>query len=104
MELKKYEVKITPIILSPWWHIHQEEPDSESWPPSPDDTSNKLTNLSKKPWDNGIFDELLPQKICQIILYKCIIQEKENMYILNLFQFNEKYYFLMLTLLVFADD
>lgn len=60
--------------------------------------------FQKKPWDNGIFDELLPQKICQIILYKCIIQEKENMYILNLFQFNEKYYFLMLTLLVFADD
>lgn len=44
--------------------------DSESWPPSPDDTSNKLTNLSKEPWDNGIFDALLPQKICQIILYK----------------------------------
>lgn len=87
MELKKYEVKITPITKSMMTYPPRGIRDSASQPPSPADTSNELTEL--------IFQEIpeimeclmhpFIKKVCQIIFYKCIIQEKGSISIFNLF-------------------
>lgn len=60
---RNHRVKVD---LLPCWYLQQTD-----W-----------TNLSKNLWDNGMFDEPFPQKVCQIILYKYIIQEEESICIL----------------------
>lgn len=44
----------------------------------------KWLNLSKSPQSNEIVNAPFPQKVHQIILYKCIFQVKESIYIFNL--------------------
>lgn len=48
----------------------------------PTTPTNWLNSSFKKSWDNGMLDVPFPQRVCQVILYKCITQEKESIYIL----------------------